>query len=105
MTRSTEVQIKSTSPELHIFIAYKLPSPRIESSLLQRRTLILDKPGWGEWRDRIDPIATLARGNKEGFTYVFLSGDQIVKNKIFQKVKTLTEEEKRGAEGSSNSEL
>ena len=53
----------------------------------------------------MDPIATLARGNKEGFTYVFPSGDQIVKNKIFQKVKTLTEEGKRGAEGSSNSEL
>ena len=30
MTRSTEVQIKSTSPELHIFIAYKLPPPRIK---------------------------------------------------------------------------
>ena len=40
----------------------------------------------------MDPIATLAGGNKEGFTYVFPSGDQIVKNKIFQKVKTLTEE-------------
>ena len=105
MTRSTEVQIKSTSPELHIFIAYKCPPPESKSSLLQRRTLILGKPGWGEWRDWMDPIATLAGGNKEGFTYVFPSGDQIVKNKIFQKVKTLTEEGKRGAEGSSNSEL
>ena len=47
----------------------------------------------------MDPIATLARGNKEGFTYVFPSGDQIVKNKIFQKVKTLTEEGKRGRRG------
>ena len=88
MTRSTEVQIKSTSPELHIFIAYKLvPPPQNQNPPSSKGwTLILGKPGWGKWRD---PIATLAGWNKEGFSNVFHSGDQIVIRDFTSKAKIL----------------